>query len=192
MDDNSYTELKQALRSAQYAALACRAPTDEARALVNAVIERLAEDDNAEKRGRYRSSRVQERRAVEGFLADLLRAHTHKEAKGWVYKSLRSGSFTGREVRFRAFSRVIERLIALGLVEQMGGYLHWAEGFGKRLPHYGHASRFRATPELLTLSEHCGVPLAKAGHRFTADPPANPGTDAIWRSPRSSARSLAA
>src|SRR5215469_15869996 len=110
------------------------------------------------RRGAYADTRTQRRCGVEGFLGDLLRAQNSEKAQGWVYRSLRPGSFTGEEVGYRAFTQVKDGLIERGLVEIMLGWQKWTNAFGTALPtEHRKATRFRATEELLRASAVHGV-----------------------------------
>src|SRR5262245_5283781 len=84
------------LDDARYAALDCRAHSDEACALVKTVTDLVAAHELAA------STRINKRKkkqmavgsAVERLLADLLLAQTTEKAKGYVYRSMRPEGFT--------------------------------------------------------------------------------------------------
>jgi hypothetical protein len=88
---------------AHYAALMSRAHSDQARALVDAVTERVAVHELAAgKRSNTRKQRHAElTAAVERFLADLLQAQRSEKAKGYVYRPMRPVSFSDSDVGYR-------------------------------------------------------------------------------------------
>ena len=56
------------------------------------------------------------RAAVAAFVADLLHARNHPEAKGWVYRSLSKESFSRHAVSFRDFKSIVKTWTARGLL----------------------------------------------------------------------------
>jgi hypothetical protein len=184
---NQQAELKAALENARYAALTSRARTEEANALVDHVMALLPEVTPEKAngtatpkrtRGPYAGTRKQWRRAVEGLLADLLGAHNSDKAKGWVYRSLQTKSFSGnKEVGHRAFKFVVEGLTKVGLMEHKPPVTYWTQGFGEQGPdlaRFRRTSRFKATPELLEQSAEHGVIPRDVGQHFMAELPADP------------------
>jgi hypothetical protein len=170
-------ELKVELLAAPYAALGRRARTEQAHSLVDHLFEMVVGGQAKQGRGDYQKTKLQKRRAVEGLAGDLLLAQSHTKAKGWVFRSLRTASFTGEDVGYRSFTPVIKQLTALGLAEHKVGFQTWLEGFdegGPKLPHRRFAPRFRATPKLLLLSERHGVPIAQAKDHFILELPTKP------------------
>jgi uncharacterized protein YidB (DUF937 family) len=141
------------------------------------VFVQVARSNGSERpRGPYGKTKQQLRRGVEGFLGDLLRAAGHEHAKGFVHRSLHAGSFTGEDVGTRAFNQLIDRLKALGLVEQVRGFQarsQWDAG-GPEHVSRASASRFRATPQLLKLAADFGVAVSEAKTHFIADLPKHP------------------
>jgi hypothetical protein len=116
-------ELRSAIRSARYATVSNRAVTEQAKQLVDHVLERVIKANVSERpRGPYGKTKLQIRRGVEGFLGDLLRAAGHEHAKGWVHRSRQANTFTGEDVGYRAFRTVVNRLKAVGLIEHISGY----------------------------------------------------------------------
>jgi hypothetical protein len=170
-------ELRSAIRSARYATVHNRAATEQAKQLVDHVFEQVIKANvSKRRRGPYGKTKQQIRRGVEGFLGDLLRAAGHEHAKGWVHRSLQSNSFTGEDVGYRAFTRVVHRLRALGLIEHIPGYQErsrWEAG-GPEYVSRASAARFKATPQLLELAAYFGVPISEAKAHFIAALPKFP------------------
>jgi hypothetical protein len=164
----------QQLRDAKFAALNSRARTEPSQGLVHDLFQQIC---GAERKGRgpYKRTERQRRLAVEGLVGDLLRAQGNGKAGGWVYRSLGRKSFTGEDVGFRAFKGVIDRLQALDLVERAPGVSHFTKGFGPqdRLVRR-YASRWRATPALLTLCETHGLRGENVKHHFVTELPKKP------------------
>src|SRR5260370_41984679 len=129
-------QTKRELQHAVYAALTSRAGTDAANRLVDTLCEQVsAYEVRQGKRSNQRKKKApQFRMAVEGLLADLLRAQTNEKAKGWVYRSLRTGSFTGGAVWYKKFIAVGGIFLKTGLVYKKGGYEGWKAGFSPRSP----------------------------------------------------------
>jgi hypothetical protein len=169
-------ELKAQLLAAPYAALASRARTEQAHSLVDHLYGVVVGEQAKRGRGIYKDTKRQMRRAVEGLVGDLLLAQSHAKAKGWVYRSLKTGSFSGEDVGYRTFAQVRERLSELGLVEHKLGFQSWMNGFegGPKLSRFKYASRFKAKPKLLKLSERCGVSITHAHEHFILDLPTKP------------------
>ena len=171
-------ELKAALENARYADLTSSACSDPANHLVDHVLSLLAEATPERARGAYARTNVQRRRAVEGLLADLLRAQDSEAAKGWVYRSLRAKSFTGEEIGHRTFTFVIDGLTKLGLVEHKPSVTYWEKSVfseqGPDLARFRYASRFKATAKLLEVSAKHGVVSSDVGDHFITELPANP------------------
>jgi hypothetical protein len=166
-----------AIRSAPYATLNNLAATDQAKQLVDHVLERVLEANTSERRrGLYGKTQQQLRRGIEGFLGDLLRAAGHENAKGFVHRSLYAGSFTGEDVGVRAFTQLIHGLKALGLIEHARGYqnrFRWVAG-GPEVVSAASASRFRATNQLLELAVYFGIPVKEAKAHFIVGLPKRP------------------
>jgi hypothetical protein len=120
--DNTEAPEAKHLRGAMCAALDSRACTEQSQRLVDHLFTLVANGGTNGKRGTYATTRDQLRRGVEGFVADLLRAQNSKRAQGWAFKSLHKGSFVEEEVKYTAFTRLVDRLVALGLVEHKRGY----------------------------------------------------------------------
>src|SRR6476661_4820586 len=112
--------LKNALMDAEYAALSARPCTDQSRRLVDEVFARVVVGGSKGRGGGYSDTKQQMFMAVMGFLGDLLWAAGN--GWGWVYRSLQKKSFTGQDVGYHAFKRVLERLKELGFVEHKPGY----------------------------------------------------------------------
>jgi hypothetical protein len=92
--------------------------THEAQALVSAVYDTITANELA--RGTRKKARQTNadifRRAVEGFLGDLLLALAREETK-WVKHSLNADDFTAGPVGYRHFRDLVEGLKHVGLVE---------------------------------------------------------------------------
>src|SRR4029078_1610198 len=139
------------LDGARYAALDCRAHSDQARALVVAVTEMVVEHELASRvwTNKRKKKRTALGSAVERLLADLLLAQTSEKAKGYVYRSMRPETFTESDVGYRVFKAAVYALVNLGLIESRKGFQNWRESFGgKVLPMIRKATRFRATQRL--------------------------------------------
>jgi hypothetical protein len=166
-----------AVRGARYATLTNRASTEQAKQLVDKVLELVIEADTSEhRRGPYGKTKQQMRRGIEGLLGDLLRAAGHQHAKGFVHRSLHAGSFTREDVGARAFRLVIDRLKALGLIEHIPGFQarsRWEAG-GPEHVSRASASRFRATPKLLESAAGFGIPVSEAKAHFIVALPQHP------------------
>src|SRR5215471_5804116 len=135
------------LDDARYAALDCRAHSDQARALVSAVTDlvvaqELAAGTRTNKRKRKQTALTS---AVGGLLADLLQAQISDKAKGYVYRSMRPSSFTEGNVSYRVFKALVDTLVDLALLEKHPGFQVWDEAFGKRTAAIRKATRFQAT-----------------------------------------------
>src|ERR1039458_5287042 len=112
------------LRDASYAALNCRAVTENAHALVSALYERVTTHEKTT--GKRRNARVTKadayKKAIEGFVGDLLLAQAREKGGGWVYRSTRRESFTGDAVSYRQFKRLLDSLVDSGLIEMKKGF----------------------------------------------------------------------
>ena len=115
------------------------------------------------------------RAAVAAFVADLLHARNHPEAKGWVYRSLSKESFSRHAVSFRDFKSIVKTWTARGLLERKPGYMPTIElDPGETVRTRGKASRFRARPELLLVCAEHGITPQNAGEHFHYPPPEHP------------------
>jgi hypothetical protein len=163
------------LNNARYASLTSRAVTDAARGVIDRLIEFLEgreEYRKLRKNKRSEKARFDVRRAMEGFVGDLLRAQQDEESGGWVYRSLKINSFSGEAVSYRNFHAV---LASLGdFVEHKTGYQersNLAGPGGPSLPMRGKASRFRATPDFIEYCGHHGLDVAEINEHFIQDLP---------------------
>jgi len=161
-----------------YAALDCRAQSDQASALVNDVIRLVTEAETAaakrtNKRGKKQADL---RAAVEGFLADLLRTQASADkTHGYVYCPMRPAAFTERDIGYRVFRDLVDALVSLGLVESFGGFQSWSPSFDDAvLPHIRKATRFRATQRLLDLCGTHGIASSDFHKHFLQPLPENP------------------
>jgi hypothetical protein len=155
------------LRAAEFAALTSRAVTDNARALVDKVHE-LVIAAGARKRQRGARKALAFKRAVGGFIGDLMRAAGREVP--WVFRSVSQRHFTGDVVSDRHFEALRTALGFLRLVEEAAAVQFWSEfGVGR-----GWATRFRATPRLIEMAGECGVPVAEVRDHFIKELPKNP------------------
>jgi hypothetical protein len=164
------------LDDARYAALDCRAHSDEARALVPAVTDlvvaqELAGGTRTNKRKRKQTAL---RSAVEGLLADLLQAQISDKTNGYVYRPMRPSSFTEGNVSYRVFKSLVDTLVDLGLLEKHPGFQMWDEPFGKRAAVIRKATRFQATQALLDTCEQHGVRATDFHRHFLIPLPEHP------------------
>lgn len=168
------------LRDASYAALNCRAVTDNAHALVSALYERVTTHEKTT--GKRKNARVKKadayKKAIEGFVGDLLLAQTREKGGGWVYRSTRRESFTGDAVSYRQFKRLLDSLVDSNLIEMKKGFqprtkFSDSEGGGS-MASRSWAPRFRANQALLKLAEQNGVYPSDAMQHFIKELPKDP------------------
>jgi hypothetical protein len=167
--------LREALVDADYAALALRPCTEQARRIVEEVVAQAIVKGPEGREGGYRGTKQKMFVAIMGFLGDLLRAAGN--GHGWIYRSLQKQSFSGQDISYHAFRRVLDRFKELDLIEHKEGYRQLVAGFdpgGPKLATRSYASRFRATPKLIALAAECGVPVDQAKHHFILRLPAHP------------------
>jgi hypothetical protein len=178
------------LDDARYAALVCRAHSEQARALVQAVINLVAEHELAA--GKRTNERKKKQAAlssaVERLLADLLLAQSTEKTNGYVYRPMRPESFTDGDVSYRVFKALVDALVGLGLLEHHKGFQAWGEPFGARVPVRQRATRFRATPKLLDICKEHGVRAADFHLHFLIPLPDNRCNAAPHRGATSTAR----
>jgi hypothetical protein len=176
--DQHDQELVDQLNNARYASLTSRAVTDEARGIIDRLMEFLEGREGYRKsRKNKRSDRARSdvRRAMEGFIGDLLRAQQDGESGGWVYRSMKANSFSGELVSYRNFQAVLESLS--NFVEQKTGYQERSNlpgPGGPSLPLRGKASRFRATPIFIEYCRHHGLDVGDINDHFIQDLPQQP------------------
>lgn len=165
------------LDDARYAALLCRAHSDQARALVAAITDMVAAHELAA------GTRTNERKkkqtalssAVERLLADLLLAQTSEKTNGYVFRSMRPSGFSESEVGYRVFKALVDALVDLGFLENHKGFQHWRESFGgQKLPMIRKATRFRATQRLIDICDQHGVRAADFHQHFLIPLPEHP------------------
>ena len=168
----------QQLNEAKYASLTSRAVSDPARSLINRLIETVEgteEYRGSRKNKRSEKARFTLRRAIEGFVGDLLRAYADKKSGGWVYRSQKANSFSRGDVSYRNFVAVVKTLG--GFFESKVGYQEWSNGFeagGPRLPIRTKATRFRAKPQLIEFCEYLNVRLSRIDDHFIPELPRHP------------------
>jgi hypothetical protein len=176
-------------RKDYYAALASRAASPAAQALILDVYARVeawetaqtredAKGAKAPKRGKYKRGEKRAapfRGTLERFVGDLLRAqydkHQTDKASGVVFRPMGKKDFTADDpVSYRNFTAAVEGLKAAGLITHTPGKGRFMNHFGKdQLP--GKASRFEATPELLRLAEDANVIVAVIDEHFHPELP---------------------
>ena len=167
------------LSAAHMVVCTSRGVTQEARALVDEIYRVVTQHelDEGRKYARQGTRADTFRRTLEGFIGDLLRGQLNKKSQGWVYRSMRTESFTEDEnVSYKDFKAAVDSLKKLELLELRPGYLDWGPGFdGIPFPTNNRkASRFRASPKLLALAETHGVTTAALGQHFILELPKNP------------------
>jgi hypothetical protein len=172
-------EVVQQLNDAKYASLTSRPVSDAARVLIDRLIGRIEWDELEERRSRKNKrsekARLALRRAVEGFVGDLLRAYADEKSGGWVYHSLKPNNFSGGEVSYRNFVAIVKALD--NSIETKVGYQEWSNGFdpgGPRLPIRTKATRFRATTEFIQVAKNNGVDVSEIGDHFIRELPRDP------------------
>jgi hypothetical protein len=158
-EDEAARKRAREFDDALYAPLDCRAQSDQARALVDTVVSLVTEHEHATgTRTNRRSKKVADLRiAVEGFLADLLKAQAVPASHGYVYRAMRPGNFTEGAVGYRVFKALTEVMTAADLLQTYKGWQSWTDALGAPLPHIRKATRFRATQRLLDLSASHGI-----------------------------------
>src|SRR5262249_6054148 len=123
---------------------------------------------------RGRKAKRDFRQALEGFVGDLMRAQSSESAKGWVYRAMRPAGFTGEDVSFRTFQRLIDALGEVRMIERRVGFQDWTswDATGPKYPSsWKYASRFRATKKLIKVCTDAGVHIADVGGHFIAGLP---------------------
>src|SRR5262245_4802385 len=165
------------LDDARYAALDCRAHSDQARALVAAVTDLVATQELAAgtRTKKRKKKQAALSTATERLLADLLQAQVSEKAKGYVYRSMRGASFTGGHVSYRVFSALVDALVHIGLLKYHRGFQTLRDSFdGQTLPMIQKAPRFRATRTLLGICEQHGVHSVDFHEHFLIPLPEHP------------------
>jgi hypothetical protein len=176
MDDEAARKRAREFDDALYAPLDCRAQSDQARVFVDAVVSLVTEHEHATgTRTNRRSKKVADLRvAVEGFLADLLKAQASPTSHGYVYRAVRPANFTEGAVSYRVFKALTEAMTAADLLKTYKGWQSWSDAFGARLPYIRKATRFRATQRLLDLSAAHGIQPKEFHLHFLLPLPENP------------------
>ena len=165
------------LDDARYAALDCRAHSEQALALVVSVTDMVATHELAAgtRTNKRKKKQTTLGSAVERLLADLLLAQTKEKSKGYVYRSMRPGAFTESGVGYRVFKAVVDALVNLGLIESRKGFQQWRPVFSdKILPTIRKATRFRATKQLVAICEQHGVHASDFHQHFLIPLPEHP------------------
>lgn len=171
-------EEADALKSAPKATLDAKARSANAKRITTRLADDLAawEAHSGHRTNKRRDKRLVEfQSAIASFLADMLHAHNHPQAKGWTWRSLDKAGFTGQTVSFRDFKALMDGWTACGLLERIAGFKEpVAFEAGDQGRARGKASRFRATLKLLTLCAEYGVTPQNAGEHFAYAPPEHP------------------
>jgi hypothetical protein len=165
------------LDDARYAALECRAYSDEARALVRYVTNRVTAHElaAATRTNKRKKKQTALSSTIERLLADLLAAQGSGKANGYVYRPMRPESFSEGDVSYRVFKALADALVDLGLLERHKGFRSLQESFDRqKLPIIQKATRFRATQKLLSLCEQHGVRAADFHQHFLIPLPEHP------------------
>ena len=170
--------LAEELASAPYAALNSRPISDSAKALTRALSVTVTEyelSSDARKNKRRKTAETL-LSAIERFIGDLLLAVSEPKANGWVYRSLAAASFDDSSVSYRTFKSVAEALGTLGLIEKKVGYRRVMR-FNPDDPwlaHSTHATRFRATAELVSKAREAGITTENIKEHFVRGLPEHP------------------
>lgn len=168
------------LRDAAYAALRCRSVTDNAHALVSALYEQVTSHERAT--SKRKNARVKKadsyKKAIEGFVGDLLLAQVREKGGGWVFRSTRRDTFTGEAVSYRHFKRLLDSLVDSHLIEMVKGFqprtkFSDSEGGGS-IASRSWAPRFRANQSLLKVAKQHGVYASEAAQHFIKELPKEP------------------
>jgi hypothetical protein len=164
------------LDDARYAALDCRAHSDQAGALVAAVTDMVAAHEltAGARTNKRKKKQAALSSAVERLLADLLLAQASDKAKGYVYRPTRPEGFTESNVGYRVFKALVDALVDLGLLESHKGYQGWDDPFGVRVVVRRKATRFRATQKLLDICAQHGVHVEDFHEHFLIPLPEHP------------------
>lgn len=164
------------LDDARYAALDCRAHSDQARALVAAVTDMVTAHELAAgtRTNKRKKKQAELSSAAERLLADLLLAQASEKAKGYVYRPMRPEGFTESAVGYRVFKTLVDALVGLGLLESHKGYQGWDEPFGARVVVRHKATRFRAKQKLLDICAQHGLLVDDFHEHFLIPLPEHP------------------
>lgn len=186
-------EEAHSLRVAPMATLDAKVRDVDAKRLVASLSDEVTrwETECASRKKERKAGLEKLRAAIGAFLADLLNAYNSQESEGWTWRSLSKSGFTGQTVSFRNFNVIVSAWLASGLLERVAGFKE-AVVFdpGDQLRVRGKASRFRATPKLLTICAEYGVTPQNAGEHFVYRPPEHPlrlnassRRVALWKEP---------
>jgi hypothetical protein len=160
-DDAVAVTRGEAVRDADYAALARRAATDNSRALLDEVLRRITATEAGTRKRQRRGSRADAfRQVVESFLGDLLVAN----GEGWVFRRDKDPP----RHHFRAARQGLQKL---GLLEETEPATWWS-GFGTPIKRWSR--RFRATPQLKSLATQHGIEPTEGRKHFVDRRPIKP------------------
>lgn len=184
ISEQSDRQLVSQLSNASYASLTSRAVTDAARGIVDSLVSFVEGGEEYRKSRKYKRgehARHALRRTMEGLVGDLLRSYRDEKSRGWVYRSRKSGSFSGDDVSYRNFRAALG---AFGnFIETRPGYQQRSNGFdpgGPSLPIRGKAARFRATPLFIDFCSSYGLDVRKINDHFIQDLPKETTGEAGW------------
>ena len=156
----------QALRDAGYASLQGSAKSKAAQALVRAACAKMAAYEREQCTHQHKPGPAVHG-AVGAFLADLLVAQSDARPSEWVHRSLHAKGFSGGPVGHRVFTRVLDALKGLRLVEHAPGVAKFVDFEGPVVAIQRWAARFRATASLLEFAARHRVPLQSADKHFS-------------------------
>jgi hypothetical protein len=165
-----------------YASLRRRAATTEANDLVTRLSSAVEAEELRSGNRKYRrgpKQLIEHRHGVEAFLGDLLRAVATEHAKDTVYRSLKRGSFTGEAVSYRTFANIVAVFQSVGFIKHTAGRQFFirnpfAPPTAPPVRNGGHASRFKATNELIQLCINAAVTPQDARKHFVDPLPEHP------------------
>jgi len=156
----------QALKDAAYASLQGKARSKAATKLVATLCARLAAYESEHGTYQHKPGPAV-KTAIGAFLADLLVAQSDERPSAWVHRSLHAERFSGGPVGHKVFTRVLDALRGLGLVEHAEGFAEFSNSpFGSSVTQRW-AARFKATPTMLELTARHRVPFQSAAKHFT-------------------------
>lgn len=160
---------KAMLLAARMATLNRYPATSEAKGLIDDLVNEILAFEAATKlRDRTRKAKDLEsfRAGLGAFIADLLMQSENAEAGGFCYRSFGTMSFDGSYATTELLDQYRDHLVALGLVEYVPGYQTSANGYDRS----AKASRFRATPDLLSkAADHLELTVVSLKRHFVVN-----------------------
>lgn len=142
--------------------------SQEAKAFTQHIHDLLRE---AEKRARAPKAEVAAEflRTVERFVSNLIVLKAKPNDAGWMGQSMGKGAQRGAGIAYRHLKAVVEGLKAEGLVDHVLGTPAYGQDWdnaAKKMQKAGEASKFMATPSLVSLLEGFGVSLTDVPKHF--------------------------